>query len=236
MGKKQLIRHTISALMAFGLTVFAFAQQPTQNSFSIARIRWDGGGGGFFGPQWAHDYPVSEENLMFQLRQVTTIRLTKEAQIVELDDPELFTYPFGYMCEVQDCVLSDEEVRGLREYLLRGGFLLIDDAWTDEGLERFSRELKKVFPNRSIERIGMDHPIYHTFYSITDIPAIQPGFRRRLTAPAAYGLSDDSGRLMMLLNWNNDVSDGWEWAAVDHETGVSAYKLGINYILYAMSH
>lgn len=122
MGKKRLIGHSLTVLIAIGLTVFAIAQQPAPNSFSIARIRWTGGGGGFFGPQWAHDYPVSEENLMFQLRRVTTIRLTKEAEIVELDDPELFNYPFGYMCEVQDCVLSDEEVHGLREYLLRGWY------------------------------------------------------------------------------------------------------------------
>jgi len=175
---------------------------------------------------------------MFQLRQITSIPTGDEmAPIVELTDPELFQHPFAYMCEVQDCTLSDEEARSLREYLLRGGFLLVDDAWTAEGLEHFKRELRKAFPDRSIERIGTDHPVFHSFFTVTEIPAIQPGFRRRiLGAPQCYGLSDASGRLMMLINWDNDVGDGWEWAALDPETGVNAYKLGINYAVYAMSH
>jgi hypothetical protein len=134
-------------------------------------------------------------------------------------------------------VLSDEEARGLREYLLRGGFILVDDSWSSEGFEHFSAELKKAFPDRTLAPLAMDHPVFNAFYAITEIPVIQPGRRwRSRAAPTCYGLSDDSGRLMMLINWENDVGDGWEWAAVDPETGVNAYKLGINYILYAMSH
>jgi hypothetical protein len=233
------MRSGVSILLCllFGAGVAAFAQTGPANAFSIARIKWGGGSGWFFNPQWSHDYPVAEYNLMFQLRQITAIPITQDVPVVELSDPELFNHPFAYMCEVQDCTLSDEEAEGLREYLLRGGFILIDDAWTEEGFAHFSGELKKAFPNRSIERITTDHPIFHTFYAITEIPVIQPGRRwRAYRSPTCYGLSDDSGRLMMLINWDNDVGDGWEWAATDPHTGVSAYKLGINYILYAMSH
>lgn len=233
-------RYIVSGML-LGLTAMVMAQDgrpqtSERNGFSMARIKWNGGGG-FFGPQWAHDYPVSEHNLMFQLRQITSVPTNDEVQIVELDDPELFNHPFAYMCEVQDCTLSDAEAKGIREYLLRGGFILIDDAWTPEGLDHFTRELRKAFPDRTIAPVGVDHPVFHSFYAITEIPAIQPGFRRRfIGAPQCYGLSDDSGRLMMLINWDNDVGDGWEWAAVDPETGVNAYKLGINYIIYVMSH
>lgn len=206
-----------------------------KNAFSMARIKWGGGGGWFYNPSWSHDYPVAEQNLMTQIRKVTSINITEEVEVVELDEPELFNHPFAYMCEVQDCTLSEDEATGLREYLLRGGFIMVDDSWSSYGLSHFADELKKAFPNRSLERVTTDHPIFNAFYDIEQIPIIR-GRRRGRAEPICYGLSDDSGRLMMLINWENDIGDGWEWAVQDRYTGLLAYKLGINYVLYAMSH
>ncbi len=216
----------------------ARAQNSIDNSeFSIARIKWGSGNGWSFNPQWAHDWPSSEFNVMTKLKQVTSIDLTVNAHIVELDDPRLFEYTFAYMCEVQGCILSDEEAKGLREYLLRGGFLMVDDSWSSWGLEHFTDELKKVFPDRVLEPIGTDHPIFHSFYTIDNIPSIQ-GRRwgRGIGPPQCYGITDDHGRLMVLLNWDNDIGDGWEWAKIDRSSGLNAYKLGINYVLYSLSH
>ena len=206
-----------------------------RNAFSMARIKWGGGESWFYNPSWAHDYPVAEHNLMTQVRKVTSISITEDVEIVELDDPALFNHPFAYMCEVQDCTLSEEEAKGMREYLLRGGFIMVDDSWSSYGLAHFAGELKKAFPDRSLERVTTDHPIFNAFYEIEHIPIIR-GRRWGGTEPICYGLTDDSGRLMMLINWENDIGDGWEWAVQDRYTGLLAYKLGINYVLYAMSH
>lgn len=235
-------RYVLAGMGLFALLIavtFAQAQSKlNKNDFSIARIKWGQGDMWSYNRQWDHDWPVSEMNVMHQLRQVTAVNMTYEAEIVELSDPRLFEFTFAYMCEVQNCVLSPEEVAGLREYVLRGGFLMVDDSWSAYGLEHFRGQLKRAFPDRELERIDMDHPIFHAFYTIEEIPVIQPGRRwgRSIDAPQCYGITDDSGRLMVLLNWDNDVSDGWEWAASDPYDGINAYRLGINYILYSLSH
>ena len=235
--KRYILGAVIVGMMLI-LGVAAQAQNTIDKSeFSIARIKWGSGNGWSFNPQWAHDWPSSEFNVMTKLKQVTSIDFTVDADIVELDDPRLFEYTFAYMCEVQRCVLSDEEVKGLREYLLRGGFLMVDDSWGSGGLQHFTEQLKRVFPDRILEPIRTDHPIFHSFYTIDVIPAIQ-GRRwgRGIGSPKCYGITDDHGRLMVLLNWDNDIGDGWEWAKIDRYGGLKAYKLGINYILYSLSH
>ena len=228
-----LIGFGLCSLLIAGSKVHA-QHEINRNEFSMARIKWDGGWS--FNPQWSHDYPVAEINLMRQLSEITAIEITHEAEVVELTDPRLFQFPFSYMCEVQDCTLSEEEATGMREYLLRGGFMMIDDSWSSYGLQHFIGELKKVFPDRPLEHLTTDHPIFNAFYTITNIPVIQPGRRWGASAPACYGITDDAGRLMILLNWDNDVGDGWEWAVSNPYDGLNAYKLGINYILYALSH
>lgn len=205
-----------------------------KSNFSIARIKWGSGNGWSFNPQWAHDWPTSEINVMHKLRQVTSIDLTVEAEVVELDDPRLYEFTFAYMCEVQRCQLSADEANGMREYLLRGGFLMVDDSWGAGGLQHFAGQLRRVLPEYTLEEITADHPIFHSFYSINKIPSIQG--RRRMSAPKCYGITDEKGRLMVLLNWDNDIGDGWEWAVSDPYEGLKAYKLGINYILYSLSH
>lgn len=223
---------SVLAILIWGVMSTAYAQERDADKFAMARIRWTGGWRA--SDLWSHDYPVAEYNLMRQLRLVTAVATTEKVEIFELMDPELFRYPFAYMCEVQQCILSDEEAKGLREYLLRGGFVMVDDSWFDMG--HFLSQLKKVFPDRPVERITSDHPVFHAFYDIYEIPAIRAGRRWGGGPPVCYGISDDSGRLMMLINWNNDVGDGWEWANFDRYSAVDAYKLGINYILYALSH
>lgn len=231
-------------------TVASTGPAAESNRIAIARIRWTQGGGWFTGPDaWNHDYPVNEANLLRQLQEHTTIDVVRDIDravdggIVELADSRLHEYAFAYLCEVQDVVFTPEEVDGLREYLTRGGFLLVDDARGEEGLRHFAGELKKVFPTKTLQPLTTDHPLFHSFYDIDEyqkIPAGTPfGTIFYPGEPLCYGLSDDRGRVIVMVNWNTDISDGWENAAnpiYPREYAVAAYKLGINIAVYAMTH
>jgi hypothetical protein len=125
----------------------------------------------------------------------------------------------------------------MAEYLLRGGFLIVDDFRNTREFYNFTREMKKVFPSRTLERIPRTHPIWTCFYDISQLN-IEPPYQQYLR-PEYYGISDDSGRLMMAVNYNNDISEYWEWSNDPlrpiEETN-EAYKYGVNYIMYALTH
>jgi hypothetical protein len=188
-------------------------------------------------PAWAHDWPRGEEHLMKIMAEVTKLDVNPGGHIVSFQDDDCFKYPIAYLCEVGYMDLSKEEARRMAEYLLRGGFLIVDDFRNTREFYNFTREMKKVFPSRTLERIPRTHPIWTCFYDISQLN-IEPPYQQYLR-PEYYGISDDSGRLMMAVNYNNDISEYWEWSNDPlrpiEETN-EAYKYGVNYIMYALTH
>ena len=125
----------------------------------------------------------------------------------------------------------------MAQYLLRGGFLIVDDFRGDRELYNFKNQMTQVFPDRSLEELPRTHPIWTCFYDISDLK-IEPMYSRRMP-PQYFGMSDDKGRLMMVVDYNNDISEYWEWSddpRMPIEESNEAYKYGVNYVMYALTH
>ncbi len=189
------------------------------------------------GPPWSHDWPRGEEHLMKIMSEVTKLDVNPGGHVVSFDSEGAFNYPIAYMCEVGFLDLTDKEAYNMAEYLLRGGFLIVDDFRGDRDLDNFRRQLKKVFPDRSLTEVPRTHPIWTCFYDITKVFP-EPPYARYL-APQYLGISDDRGRLMLIANFNNDISEYWEWSdnpMMPIDQSNEAYKYGVNYIMYALTH
>ena len=125
----------------------------------------------------------------------------------------------------------------MSEYLLRGGFLIVDDFRGERELENFKRQMRAVFPDRSLEELPRTHPIFTCFYDISNVFPPPPYNRSQI--PRYLGISDDQGRLMMVVDYNNDLSEYWEWSDdpfMPIEDSNEAYKYGVNYVMYALTH
>ncbi len=197
---------------------------------------------------WKVDWPASDRNFIWQLNKQTNIDVAPREKIIEVGSKELFKYPFAYMLEVSSLRLSVAEAKNLREYLLRGGFLFIDDFHGEREWQRFLKELKKIFPERNPVDIPISHPIFRCFFKIEKLIQI-PGLRslfsgrtyERVDGYPAYcrGVYDDKGRLVMMINFNTDLGDAWEHAAeafYPREYSDMALKLGINAVVYVLTH
>lgn len=215
--------------------------------FTRAAYTSYGRGWGGRGGAWATDYPKADRQFLTVLRRLTNLDAFECENAVLLDDPRLRRYPFLYALEVGYMNLSPSEVEGLREYLAAGGTLIIDDFWGSQEWLQFEHQMSLVFPGRPIVDLEMDHPLFSTFYEIDEILQV-PAFRRAYYGgyserdgyvPYVKGIRDDEGRLMVIVNWNTDLGDAWEWAEqptypLDRST--FAYQMGVNMIVYAMSH
>ncbi|MBI1746135.1 MAG: DUF4159 domain-containing protein [Acidobacteria bacterium] len=229
-----------SALLLAGSLAWAPAKiddkgKPTQ--FKYARIKYEANSPFYdprYGPPYSHDFPTAERNLMRAVSEFTRTDVYHDGVIVDLDSPDLFKYPFAYLCEVGYFTPSEKEVKNLREYLLRGGFLIVDDFAGGSDWQHFQAQMRRVFPDKKVEPLTLEHPIFHAFFNIETLE-----FHSYRGWGTFYGLSDDKGRLMMIIDVNNDVSEYWEWANTPYmsvsETN-EAFKLGINYVVYALSH
>ncbi len=215
------------------------------------RRGWGGGGG------WATDMPDSDLNLSYRLQQLTSLKVNPNPIYMPLTDPELFSYPFLYMIEPGGLYFTDEEVAALRKYLLAGGFLMVDDFWGDYQWENFYRQIKRVFPEREPVELDIDHEIFNIVYRLKEKPQM-PSIGRALqgrpwgiTWEDSHGpgceevhyraIFDDKGRMMAIICHNTDLGDGWEEEGVDpwyfkEFAEKKAYPMGINIIVYAMTH
>lgn len=197
---------------------------------------------------WYTDWPKADRQFLLGLQRLTNIRVAKEGKTIPLTDPELFRYPFLYSVEVGQWDLSEEEASSLGEYLRRGGFLFCDDFWGSLEWANFERNMRRVLPECRIEELAPDHPLFHAYYDIPEIiqtPNVGNAVERRPTyeqdgfVPHCRGISDENGRLMVVINWNTDLGDAWEWADLPGypaRYSTYAYQVGINAIVYAMSH
>jgi len=188
---------------------------------------------------WSHDYPIAGRHLMKIMAELSKIdaSLDVDEPVFTFDDPQLFKYPFAYLCEVGYMNLDDQEIAGLREYILRGGFLLIDDFRQYHEFRNLQDQLKKALPEYELKKLDLSHPIFNCFFSIKSLD-INPIYHPSLL-PEFWGMEDKDGRLMMVINYNYDVSDYWQFSDNPFrpiEETNEAYKFGVNYIMYALTH
>ena len=201
-----------------------------------------------FGEPWYIDAPAAEENLSRRVKSATSIQV-EDPMVLSLDDPRLFEYPWIYFVEGGNLRLLDSEVPILREYLLRGGTATFDDFHGPYEWANVAHELHRVFPDRPIVEIQPPHPIFTCFYRIDRYPQV-PGLGSFLAGrtwekggfvPHLRAILDDTGRPMVLINWNTDMGDGWEWSNAVEFPGyikytAMAYQMEINEIVYVLTH
>ena len=191
--------------------------------------------------KWNHDYPQGEKNLMTILKHYTSIATNQgKGNIYELDDPDLFSYPWAYLCEVGFWTPTVSEAESLRTYLLKGGFLVVDDFIAEWQWYNFETQMQKVFPDHQLIELDVSHPIFDSFFHIETLdfehPTL-PGYK-----PVYYGIFQDNDpekRLMVIANYNHDIGDYWEWSGmgwVPIDISNEAFKLGVNYVVYGMTH
>ena len=219
---------------------------PYDGRFTFARIRFGVGlRAGSFGrgrglPPWAHDYPRAERNFMNILRETTLLQPYMDGgNIFTTDDPELTLYPAAYISEPGYWNPSDAEVEGLRNYLLKGGFLIADD-FRDPEWRNFDAQMKRVIPGAEFVELDESHPIFDSFFRIESLKSLaSPTFRVQPVYLGLHEENDPNQRLVVIANYNNDIGEYWEYSDVGWypiDLSNEAYKLGVNYIIYAMSH
>jgi len=221
----------------------------------MARLIYGGGLGGFrgfFNNWWAIDYPEAEEHFMPALRRITNLTVADDSIHLEITDDRIFDYPFLFMQQPGqgNWQPGEREASRMREYLIRGGFLMVDDFHGPYDWKVFEAAMKRVFPDRPIIDIPDDDPLLHIFFDLnkrTQIPGrrhlrMGPGGRvvaQMQGSPQWRGIYDDRKRLMVAINFNMDMGDAWQHADDPYYpaemTGL-AYRFGVNYVIYAMTH
>lgn len=218
------------------------------HEFYFTRAIYSSGGYGWGrgGRSWAIDFPKSDRQFVTVLKRLTNLDAFDWDNAVRLDHPLLRRFPFLYALEVGYMSLTEPEIEGLRDYLKAGGFLVIDDFWGSREWAQFEYQMGLVFPTNPIIDLDLDHPVFNTFYEIDEILQVPAYGRwrggtheRDGYVPYVKGIQDDDGRLMVIINWNTDLGDAWEWAEQpDYPLQYStfAFQMGVNMIVYAMSH
>jgi len=216
------------------------------HEFTFARAAYSGRGWGW--ASWTTDYPKADRQFLIGVKRLTRIDAYGGEHPVRLDDPELRRYPFLYAVEVGRMELTEPEVLGLRQYLAAGGFLLVDDFWGSWEWAAFEEQIRRVLPGRPIVDLPRDHPVFHSVYDLHEVlqvPNVRNGMRggpyweQDGRVPSCRGIFDERGRLMVMINWNSDLGDAWEWAENPYyplDRSTFAYQLGINAIVFAMTH
>ncbi|HUV13834.1 MAG TPA: DUF4159 domain-containing protein [Acidobacteriota bacterium] len=254
MSRQQLV-----LMLLIALEVVLLAQEPSVrggsdpvypvpegHDFTFARVQFNsfsgrgrGRGRGGRNPGWRHDYPRAEIHLLKILGEVTNIRTTPESYVVvQLDDPELMKYPFLYFSEPGTWDITPEEAANFREYLDRGGFAIFDDFDGQRDWRVFESCMGAVYPERRFEELQVQDPIFHCFFDIETLDMVPP-YSVRGGLPEFLALRDEAGRILAVANFNNDIGDFWEWSDESFypvDLSNEAYKLGINYVVYAMTH
>lgn len=196
---------------------------------------------------WQTDYPDAEHHFLKGIKRLTRVDAADQGEVLTAIDPDIFDYPWIYAVEVGYWYLNDQEAANLREYLLRGGFLMVDDFHGSAEWAGFVTSMEKVFPDRAIVDIPEGDEAFHVIYDLDQriqIPSrmyIYTGvtYERDGFTPYWRGIYDDEGRLMVAINFNMDIGDAWEhadWPDYPENMTALAYRFGVNYLIYAMTH
>lgn len=221
----------------FGWRTPVAAPVPYDGRFTIVRLWYPHYAG------WSFDYPDMEQNLTRILDDMTAIRVHPDgSNIFRMDDPDLLTFSIAYLSEPGYWYPSDSEAAGLRTYLRKGGFLIVDDFHFDDEWRVFEAAMRKVLPGARIERLDASHPVFDTFFAIESLDVPYPGrLGERGLRGEFYGIHEGNApdsRLMVVINYNMDIGDYMEHSgrgfyAVDPTN--EAFKFGVNYFVYGLT-
>ena len=238
----SVARHVLAA----AALILGVATPVRPAEFTFARLAHRSAG--FDGwPRWQADWPHAERHFGEGLARLTSVDVADEGVILAVEDEALFDYPWLYAVEVGALALGEREAARLREYLERGGFLMVDDFHGTFEWDGFARAMRKVFPDRPLVDLGEESEPFHVLYDLTSREQI-PGIRALMNGrtwekggrtPHWRGILDDGGRVMVAVNHNQDLGDAWEHAddvRYPEALTAQAYRLGVNYVVYAMTH
>lgn len=214
-----------------------FQNDPPPTELIIARWRYGTNGRiGHMG--WSHNYPSSDENLNGFISTATGIDIeTASYRIVDLGSPEVFDYPFAYVSEPGEMALTDQELMNFREFIHRGGFVLMDDFDGVVQMENMRAEVQRVFPDQPFLGITSDHPVFDIHFPLADLERMSP------YVPGGnieyMGMVNDHDELAIAAGYNNDLANFWDWydeARFPLEPAADAFRLGINFIIWSLTH
>ncbi len=223
---------------------------PYNGQFTFTRLKYTTAPGGYWWqglPSWAHGYPTSEDNLLRIMNEITSLHGRTDAyNVFALDDPELTKYPLSYITEAGWWTMNESEKDAFRAYLLKGGFVIFDDFkvygdfGANGGWDPFEANIRRLFPDVRFVTMEPSDPIFHSFFEINTLGNFPQAYNAG--EPIFRGIYEDNDRkkrLIAIINYNTDVSQYWEWSGRGlrpfDETN-EAYKLGVNYIIYGMTH
>ena len=203
--------------------------------------------GSFRFQRWAADYPKSDRQFTVGVVRLTRLHARSKEHVIDAKSADIYDWPWLYVEDAGAWKLSEEQAAVLREYLLRGGFLMVDDSHGNYEWQTFVAGMHMIFPDRNIEDLQNQDEIFHVFYDLDDrvqIPGTRYLWGRRPYSPDSAvpvwrAIRDDRGRIMVAICHNSDVGDAWEWAdspQYPERAASLAYRIGINYILYGMTH
>src|SRR5579871_5287438 len=251
----------ISARQFFGRQQNYYSTQSNETAeFSWSRLQYSsasrsfGGYGGFGGygrASWSQDYPKADRQFLIAMKRLTRINGRSTEQVVDLDDnnpnTEIENYPWIYAVQVENWTFTDAEAKRLREYLMKGGFIMVDDFHGTADWEAFMRGMRMVFPDRPIEDLDNKDEIFHVLYDLEDrfqVPGEQYVNTGRTYEKDGYvakwrAIRDDKGRIVVAICHNMHLGDAWEWAdspEYPEKFASMAFRVGLNYIVYGMTH
>jgi hypothetical protein len=197
---------------------------------------------------WTNDYPRADRHFVQAVRRLTRIEVRSVEQPINLDDgDDVFDWPWIFAVQASPMDLTDAQAKKLREYLLRGGFMMCADTWGDHDWAIFAATMQRVFPERALVEIPDKDPVFHVLYDLSDRYGIPGEWSLRTGVPYLNGgrvghwrgIYDDKNRLMVVVDFNSDTSDSWEWAdepRYPEKYSAQGIRIGVNYIIYAISH
>jgi hypothetical protein len=237
----------------FGQDEDYYPQSHEKAEFSWSRLRYTsamssfGGYGGYDYGTWSRDYPKADRQFLLAMKRLTRINGRSTEQVVDLDGDDIFNYPWVYAVQVQTWTFTDAEAKRMRDFLLKGGFLMVDDFHGTADWENFMNGMRMVFPNRPVEDLDNKDEIFHVLYDLDDrfqVPGeqyIRTGrtYEKDGYVPKWRAIRDDKGRVMVAICHNMHLGDAWEWAdspEYPEKFAGMAFRIGLNYIIYGMTH
>jgi len=217
-----------------------------KTEFAFGRLRFRSPMDGGYYSRWGIDANKSDRQFIAGVRRLTRVHARSIEEIIDVDSDEIFDWPWMFAVAAGDWVLSDAQALRLRKFFERGGFMMVDDFHNVREWDSFMAGIRKIFPNPTVVELEDDHPIFHIAYDLTNrvqIPGANvvhgSGYERGGVTPHWRAVLDDQGRVMIAICFNMDVGDAWEFAddpQYPERFASEAYRLGINYVLYSMTH
>jgi len=217
-----------------------------KTEFAFARLRYRSSFDRRYRSRWGIDANKSDRQFIQGLRRLTRIHARSVEQIVDIDSDEIFDWPWLYGVGIGDWSLTEPQAKRLREYFERGGFFIVDDFHNEREWANFMVGMKQVLPDCRADELDNDDPIFHTVYNLSEryrVPGLNvvhgDQIERGGITPHWRGIRDSQGRIIVGIFHNMDLGDAWEWADLPdypERYASMAYRLGVNYVIYSMTH